>query len=362
MADFFQNFLGGSVFSIPITGMSFSNFSLDASGDKLEIIFQAFDASQITTVGIRYGVRTGTPPTYKVSLQGVGSDGNPNGTIKGGGSPASATFTPPADTTWNSTLRQITLDNAYTPTRGEMLAIVVEYSSGTISGSHNSSFTSVLSNLMSSVGFPYAIENAAGSRTRSSEVPMFWYGAGSTYRGSSGNTMAAPVFHADSTPYDEYGMYFSIGPSHVSTYTVRGVVMHLSIPAAGKTFAMKLYDDTTVLQDATFDTDAFSTNSAYRNVTLLFDEVTLSTLVAGTTYRIAFKGADSGTSLGIKVVGYNSTSQQKAVFGEATFGRTQRVDDGSWVNDVPRVMGGIIIGDWSPPVRRYDSASRGGIG
>src|SRR5438105_4685448 len=86
-----------------------TSFALDQTTDQIEYIFQAAEAITITRLGFRYGTRTGTPPTYQVSLQGVDGTGVPDGTVKGGGSPASATFTPPADATWDATWRWVTL-------------------------------------------------------------------------------------------------------------------------------------------------------------------------------------------------------------------------------------------------------------
>ncbi len=117
MADAKQMLLGAPA---PVrTALSFSNFSLNQNTDQLEFVFQAPEAITITKLGYRYGVRTGTCPTYIHSLQGVGTDGNPDGAVKGGGSPASKTFTPPADTTFNGLFKYNTLDNAYTCARGE---------------------------------------------------------------------------------------------------------------------------------------------------------------------------------------------------------------------------------------------------
>ena len=52
------------------------------------------EADTLTTGCFLYGLRTGTPPTYRAALEAVGTDGTPDGTALGGGSPASVTFTP----------------------------------------------------------------------------------------------------------------------------------------------------------------------------------------------------------------------------------------------------------------------------
>src|SRR5262245_6559267 len=105
----------------------FGTLALNQSTDTMEFIWDSYDNGLvISRLGFRYGTRTGTPPTYRISLQGVDGSGLPDGTIKGGGSPASATFTPPADTSWNSTWQWINLSNTYTTAnRGEKLATVI---------------------------------------------------------------------------------------------------------------------------------------------------------------------------------------------------------------------------------------------
>src|SRR5574342_1044592 len=123
------------------TSSGFATSTLNASGIKIAMIWQnPYTSIPYSTVGYYYNSRTGTPPTYKIGLQGVDSSGNPDGIYKTNGSECSATFTPPADTTWNNTWRTETLTAGYTPAIGEFVALVIEYSSGTINGLNNSEF------------------------------------------------------------------------------------------------------------------------------------------------------------------------------------------------------------------------------
>src|SRR3990167_2686468 len=92
--------------------ISANNQGLTSSGHKLGQCFYPQLIDTITHLGFRYGLRTGTPPTYRVSLQALGGAAKPTGTVLGGGSPASATFTPPADTTWDTTWQWVALTNS----------------------------------------------------------------------------------------------------------------------------------------------------------------------------------------------------------------------------------------------------------
>src|SRR5262245_37730924 len=91
MADAFQLAMGSPV-QVTAT-LSLTNFDLNQSTDQLEFIFQAREGVQIRSLGIRLNTQT-LSPNYKISLQGVNASGNPDGVIKGGGTPASAVFNP----------------------------------------------------------------------------------------------------------------------------------------------------------------------------------------------------------------------------------------------------------------------------
>src|SRR5688572_26797065 len=152
-----------------------TNVSLDASNDGVGWVFQANSADAITHLGFRYGARTGTPPTYRISLQSpTAAGGLPDGTVLGGGSPASGTFTPPADATWDGTWQWVALTNSYTPSRGQLLVSAIEHSSGTVDGSNFSSFTRQVTGFRMDDGFPYSCILTAGTWAKST-MPCFGY-------------------------------------------------------------------------------------------------------------------------------------------------------------------------------------------
>lgn len=346
MADALLTEVGllSGLMSIP----AMSNFTLNASTDQLEWIFQAQDDLTITRLLFRYGVRTGTPPTFIISLQGVGTTGNPDGTIKGGGSPASKTFTPPADTTWNSTYREITLDNAYAATAGEWLAIVIAYSSGTIDGSNNSSFTSVFTN-MSTRLHPYAIENDAGVRARSSHNPNFAYGTAGAVYGTPLLTGTFTNFSSATTP-DEYGVKFTIPADWCATYKIVGVLFGMS-GGAGATALIQLYDSdgTSVLQNVTYDGDYVRTAASDSITRVYFDETTLATLTAGTTYRIGI-APQSATAWTFQHNAVGDASHWNGWNGGTNFAYTTRTDAGAWTDTTTtRPSIALILADITEP-------------
>jgi hypothetical protein len=159
------------------TSAGFTNLALDASTDKVGWVFVMGEAATINTLLFRYGTRTGTPPTYQISLQGVTTAGVPDGTPI-----QSATFTPPASTAWNSTIQAIAISNASLSAETPY-AIVIEYSSGTINGSNNGSFTQCTTVGVND-GLPYSVADTLGSWNKdTSGMPVFGLRSASTTYG-----------------------------------------------------------------------------------------------------------------------------------------------------------------------------------
>jgi hypothetical protein len=331
MADAFMISIGNPS-RMPRNTPLMSNITLDAATDQWETVFQVPEAVVITKVGFRYGARTGTPPTYKVSLQGVGATGNPDGTIKGSGSPASKTFTPPADTTWDGTWQWITLDNPYTCVRGEYLSIVIAYESGTIDSGNASSFTGTITNIEQS-GNCYNINNQAGSRTKATTFPTFGYASASKSYGFPIANVSNSTFNSSSTP-DERAIRFTIPTGWMQSYKVVGVRWCMAGAGNAHTMKLCLYDSdgTTILQDVTLDSDITASTSATLVYQAYFDEATLATLLAGTQYRLSFVPQSSGAPaiLGLVVP---LAADRTAWPGGTAFAASSRTDGGAWTDD-----------------------------
>lgn len=285
MADALKMRWGGPV-AMGLTG-ALAGVTLNQSTDAAEFIFQVPEAVTITKIGMRQSSITGTPPDYKLSLQGVDASGNPDGTIKGGGSPASVTITPGAGDTGAFAWK--TLDNSYAASRGEFLAIVFAYTgSKTIDSSNRVSWSLNVGTLERN-NFPYATFNDNGSRTRY-ETSIFGYASASKAYGFPAKDCSTLAYNSGSSP-NEYAMAFNIPTTFCATYTVVGVRFPI-LPGASTTLDAKLYSgtgagDTTVLQSVTFDSDVVQAAATMKVVELYFDESTLSTLNAGSGYRLS---------------------------------------------------------------------------
>jgi hypothetical protein len=336
--------------AICATTPSFSNFTLNQTTDALEFIFEVPGGGgniTITRVGVRLGTITGTTPTYRVSLQGVSTTtGNPDGTIKGGVSPASTTFSP-SGLSWSAgTWHWLTLDNSYAAAPGELLALVVDYSSGTVDGSNNASFSSVITNTLVRQ-FPYAIQNDATVRTKQAATSVFGYGSVSTAYGRPLETITAQTFTSATTP-DEYALNLKFPATYGSTYKVAGAELFYTAGNTGLTVLMSLYDGTSTLQNETIDTDIMVNPAGPRVAEFLFDESSLTDLNFGTTtYRLAF-APQNATNSTLWIFQVAAAADWDAWPCGQDLAVSTRTDSGAWTDDATkRILADIIFADWT---------------
>lgn len=320
-------------------------FALNAATDQMEYIFQARESITCTRLMFRYGTRTGTPPTYIISLQGVGSTGNPDGTILGGGSPASVTFTPPASTAWNSTWQEVTLANSVALTVGSFYSVVIAYSSGTIDGSNNSSFTSH-DTVQALPKFPYAIQNDGGSRARViSGVPVFGYGSATKVYGRPIVAAYTSTIDSTTTP-DEVAQAFLLPLSIVASYKI-AAVRFCGIVAAGNSVVATLYSGTTALQSVTLDSDVVSANGVAGVITLFFTG-TLATLTGGQVYRVGFAPQAVSAAFGVRGFSVNAAADLEAYPGGTDWYFSSRTDAGAWADTLTqRLHVELLLSDWT---------------
>jgi hypothetical protein len=334
--------LGLPVYPLGSQTASINSFLLNQTTDQVEVIFAADDPGAITKLGVRQTTLTGVAPVFRVSLQGVDASGNPDGSIKAAGS-AFADYTPTAGN--NNTFQWLTLGASYTAARGELLAFVIAYQSGTIDGSNNCSF-GVSLNGTATTGFPYATQNDAGVRSRQGAPPLFGYATAARAYGSPIQTGATINVNSGSSP-DEVGILFTVPAGWTGTYQVLGAVIQQTWPAA-HVLRMTLYgtDGTTVLQQVDRDTDAAEA-AGVRLAEVTFDEATLAILTAGSTYRLAFAPQDA-TSHQHSYFEAATASDWDAVAGGQSFSWTERTDAGAWTDRATRkIFAELILADVS---------------
>lgn len=350
MADALQTRILATTPLVPDgTALAATNVSCDANNDGVGWVFSSPTTDAITHVGFRYGARTGTPPTYIIGLESpVVTTGLPDGTVLGGGSPASATFTPPADTSWDGLWQWVALANSYTPTRDQKLALTIRYSSGTVDASNFSSFTRTVSGAASN--FPYALTLTAGTWA------IFAFGSCFGIRTASGRFgplwQSNYVTRSASTVGHRVAMKFNLPTGWGSTFKVAGVRMVASLAnASGKAPILGLWNAGGVVQNSTQDSEFFSavTNTA-RPLELYFDEATLTALDFGTDYYIGLEVADA-TSAGVVITGIQlSEANDLLAYPGGTSVHLATYNGSAWTDDqTVRPMVELILADITEP-------------
>jgi hypothetical protein len=236
---------------------------------------------------------TGTissPPIYQVSLQGSDANGLPDGTVLGSGTPASATFDPSA---WSAfSFNWIELDNPYTPTVGQIVMPVLEYSSGTISSSNRIGVVSSWNMFINSTRFGsrYTTNNWS-TATRSQPPGLALRTAGSRIGVVSvGN---APTTASIGTVGNREAAKFTL-PEFFSSLTCYGLRMACK-PTSNSTIKLGLWDAAGVeIQAETISELTLSSSStSYMNCVF----ATPATILPNTTYYAGIERTGSSCDL-----------------------------------------------------------------
>lgn len=260
---------------------SFTGFTFDASNDGVEFIFSALEAMTITELGVRPQTVTGSQPTYELRLEGVTAGGRADGTVKSsGGAKGNLPTMTAGEWEW------VTLGSSYTCARGELLALVIAYVSGTIDGSNNVAFTYRAAST-NDYAHPKAVTVNSGTGSDSSSGhPVFGYASAQQSYGFPIETMSTNVTISTT---NEAVLVFTLPSNLLTSYKVAGlrVQFRTFLNTGSNAIRIKLYDSdlTTVLQQTDFDIDYFGgIATGQRVVELPFSTATLSALRPGVKY------------------------------------------------------------------------------
>jgi len=328
--------------------------TVDNAAEGVAWVFDAKTTDPITHVGFRYGSRTGTPPTYIAGLEGASTTtGFPDGTYKTNSGNCTATFRPPADTTWDSIWQWIVLDRSYTPTLGERLCFSIRYDTAalnTIDGSNNSSFGFGWSNFGSNLNsFPYSTRNTSGSWANQGFPPLF--GVRTVNDRYGGIVPALYSTRSSATIGHRVAMKVNIPGGFGDTYKVSGIRGPVSLAslASGRTPIAKIWQGNTVLASKSCDIDQIgqTTNNALRNYEATFE--TSVVLNCGTDYYFGYEIADA-TSSGIILYGtqFNDAADNSDDGGAVCI--MGRSDGTTWTDDTTvRPWMELILDDFTEP-------------
>lgn len=326
---------GGSAWG---TAETTSTLALDASTDKIAVVCLAPASDTITHLWIRTTALTGTCPTYKVSLQGVTTGGAPDGTVLGGGSPASATFTVAgAERQW------VALDNSYAVTLGDPIAIVVEYASGTINGSNFATFA------YGSHGFiyrdrpdiPYAMANT-GSWSKSASTGVIYGMRSSTAR--YGFPLVSATNEIVTTLGHRLALGFNIPAGAGSTFKIRGARFAGGAQAAS-TATYGLWTASTEVTSVDRDTDISSIGGSLGRHTNI--PLAPTAIDHGTDYYVGIES--DGGDVKVLVANFDDADDAASMpggsmFWYATYNGSAWTDD-----DTKRPMIMLELDDWTEP-------------
>lgn len=274
-----------------VPGTLSTTFAIDASNKSLEYAFPSEVAAPITRLWVPPATLTGAQPTYRISLQRQAGDGFADGTTLSSGN-ASGIFVPTANAQW------VNLGASYTPTRGELLSIVLSYASGTIGASNFAAFVRTFGGA-SNPHVLYTSQNIGGTRSKFGGSPItFGYGTATQAFGAPINNSTAFNFNNA----NEVGGRFTIPAGWGQSVQILGVVAFMS-QQPGALFNLNFYaggetTDTTSSASIQHDGD-WGVTGVERNWTFLFANPI--TVAAGSTFRVGI-GSNVATNTPIRTI------------------------------------------------------------
>lgn len=292
-------------------------FLLDASGEKVALLFRAPKTGTLDRFEFKLGTVTQAPASgLKCSFQNVLlTNGIPDETVD-----ENATVT--SGLTTGAWVNPGAFSAGRSVTRGDLVAAVIEFASFGAGDSLN-----VVGWYLADKTFPTHTSHIAhktGGWTRYTDTLLvaLRYTDGSYVLVPSvfpASALNNPVFSAGSTP-DERGMRFTVPMA----CTLQGVLYRVTADA-GDTFDVVLYQDSTVLETVTVDTGTLHLSSPYPALALFN-----SLLLANTVYRVVIKPS---ATLAITVSDFEvaSAAIMDAFGGGQNFHHAQRTDGGKSV-------------------------------
>lgn len=300
--------------------------TLTTAGHKAGMIFQAPKAGDITKIVFRTGTVSGTSSvTLRIETVDTAT-GLPSGTL------VDADATGSQGSLASNTAYEVTLAGNSTVTRGQLLALVIDYAAGT---------SIVIQSFADEGGnardFPYCLSHNGTSWTKAGASPTIAVGYSDGSFGAVAGcwplaAVGSTTVTSASTP-DVVGIQFTV-PFGI---TVVGAWAWLDCSAANADFNVKLYDTdgTTVLASHTH-TNALRVLSQASLYQFTFDAAV--DLDGETAYRLGIEGSNSGNVI-VQYFDVSSAAAMDAVPGGQDFIASTSKDpasDVSWTQTATR--------------------------
>ena len=263
--------------------------ALSASTTKIAAILTCPKAGTIDRIRVNWSAVAGTSPTYRFRLETVVST-NPSGSLVAAGADASAQ----AVTGWQT----YTLTTPLTVARGDVLAVVVDYGSGTIDASNNGT-ARFRANHGVNTGIPRAKLNT-GSWASASVLPMFTalYDDGEYLPGGLYAVASSTIDFNSSTNPDERGILWT--PDEGGKLC--GVRMGIRPASAAADFTIHLRDSGTGSDLATIAVDADEIGDIANTYLCDFWFGSDVSITAGTAYELT---AEATTANNIRLAAWD---------------------------------------------------------
>lgn len=320
-------------------GFNTNTVVVNASGMGFAIITTLHESATITSVATRLQAKAGTPGTLQMSLQSVGTNGLPTGTILASGN---AKGTIDVNTVTAANWMEVTLTSAPTLNRGELFALVVESTGATWSAGNTATLTTIINGLDEGSSFPYFTTISGGVHTKSNQRQhecFKLYSSTKTY----GNPIRASETSVNVTASLEIGLRFNIPTTYGRFFRVVGVFGTYQTQNVGSTidFDLKLYEwnggsNSTALQVVSRNNQQFvDTSSARGTGEFFFDEANLSVLETGKDYILSY--ATTSATAPIAATYMNVVDADKTAYFDGTWKYVTRTSStGSWSETADR--------------------------
>lgn len=320
---------------------------LDATGERCGCVQYIKQAGDIAKV-IFYNAAITTGDTIKASIQTVGADGLPSGTVwptatgnKAYGTVAIST----GDTGWHT----VTFTEIAPVVAGDIIAIVFEwnsYNSGNMRFYSNNSIGTVAGG---SLQFPYVVSDITATpgtwikhtNYGSSGLSMVLEYSGVNYyintNGEGAGAGASFALNTGSNP-DELGLYFQV------PFTMRAYGFWLYADVDYDLTISLMNSDDTVLANRVIDADyRQSTGNGTFYVNFDSAPAAVVTLQPSTWYRLIITPS-SASNCPIYFLDMPTAAAMAALDGGTLCYATERVDSGAWTNiNTKRYALGLLI-------------------
>lgn len=323
-------------------GFGTNTVIVNATGVGFGIVTSIYETATLTGASIRLHAKAGTPGLLQLSLQTVGTDGKPTGTIlNGGNAKGTVDITGVTAGTW----ADVTFTSATTVNRGDVFALVAEgvTGGGTWSGTNTATLTTNISSFDEGTSFPYWATLSGGVYTKSNQRQHECYKLV-----SSTKTYGMPIRVAETnspaiTSTSEVGLKFNLPTTYGRFFRVVGAFATYTIQNFGTSydFNMNLYDwnggaNSTALQSVTRNNQQFIDNANVRgSAEILFDETNLTVLETNKDYILSF--STTLTTAPIAVTYLSVTDFDKSAFFDGTWDYVNRTSaTGSWSTTADR--------------------------